>query len=87
MGPICNAIPSAFARVRSTPSVCGWQSAAAKKPRLRARAIATHMPSASAAALASSSKDAFATGRPVRSAISVWKFSNASSRPCEISLW
>ena len=33
--PTWSSIPSASARVRNTPSVCGWQSAAAKKPRLR----------------------------------------------------
>ena len=40
---------------------------------------------ASAAAVASSSIDALAMSRPVRSATAVWKFSSASSRPCEIS--
>jgi hypothetical protein len=42
---------------------------------------------ASPAAVASSSSDAFAVGRPVRSAITVWKFSSASSRPWLISGW
>ncbi len=42
---------------------------------------------ASATAVASSSSDAFATGRAVRSETTVWKFSSASSRPCEISGW
>ena len=42
---------------------------------------------ASAAAVASSSRDAFAISRPVRSLIMVWKFSSASSLPCEISGW
>ena len=42
---------------------------------------------ASAAAVASSSSDAFATGSPVRSVTIVWKLSSASSRPCEISAW
>ena len=42
---------------------------------------------ASAAAVPSSSSDAFAVGRPVRSPTMVWKFSSASSRPCEISGW
>ena len=40
---------------------------------------------ASAAAVASSRRLAFATGSPVRSATMVWKFSSASSRPCAIS--
>jgi hypothetical protein len=42
---------------------------------------------ASAAAVASSSSEAPATGSPVRSDTMVWKFSNISSRPCEISGW
>ena len=42
---------------------------------------------ASAAAVASSSREAPATGSPVRSATIVWKLSSASSRPCEISGW
>ena len=40
---------------------------------------------ASAAAVASSSMDALAMGIPVRSHTMVWKFTNASIRPCEIS--
>jgi hypothetical protein len=40
---------------------------------------------ASAAAVASSSSEALAIGRPVRSLISVWKFSSDSRRPWEIS--
>ena len=35
----------------------------------------------------SSSIDAFAVSRPVRSATIVWKLMSASSRPCEISGW
>ena len=42
---------------------------------------------ASAAAVPSSSSDALAVGSPVRSPTTVWKFSSASSRPCEISGW
>ena len=42
---------------------------------------------ASAAALASSSREAPATGSAVRSATMVWKFSRASRRPWEISGW
>ena len=42
---------------------------------------------ASAAAVASSSSEAPAHGSAVRSATMVWKFSSASSRPCEISGW
>ncbi len=42
---------------------------------------------ASATAVDSSSRDAFAVARPVRSATIVWKLSSASRRPCEISGW
>jgi hypothetical protein len=42
---------------------------------------------ASAAAVDSSSSEEFAVCRPVRSQTMVWKFSIASSRPCEISGW
>jgi len=42
---------------------------------------------ASAAAVASSSRDAFAIGSAVKSETIVWKLSNASSRPCAISGW
>ena len=40
---------------------------------------------ATAAAVPSSSSEALAISMPVRSVTSVWKFSNASRRPCEIS--
>ena len=42
---------------------------------------------ASAAAVPSSSSDAFAVDSPVRSLTMVWKFSSASSRPWLISGW
>ncbi len=42
---------------------------------------------ASAAAVPSSSNEAFETGNPVKSEITVWKFNNDSKRPCETSGW
>ena len=81
-------MPIGFARVRTTAIVCGRQSAStttgapAGAVDVR-RASAT----ASAAAVASSSMLAFAVGRPASSDTTVWKFSSASSRPCEISGW
>ena len=45
------------------------------------------MPTASATAVASSSSDADATGRPVSSVTSVWKWNSSSSRPWLISDW
>ena len=41
----------------------------------------------STTAVPSSSIDAFAVSRPVRSETIVWKLMSASSRPCEISGW
>ena len=40
---------------------------------------------ASAAAVASSNKDAFAIGNPVNSVTRVWKLNNDSNLPCDIS--
>ena len=67
--------------------VCGWQSESTKNtgesdfPARRAIVLA------SAAAVPSSSSDALASGRPVRSLTRVWKLSRACRRPCEISGW
>ena len=49
--------------------------------------IANVIAIASAAAVPSSSSDAFATVKPVRSHTIVWKLSSASRRPCAISAW
>ncbi len=46
--------------------------------RLRRLSI---MVAASAAAVASSSSDALASGNPVKSLTAVWKFNKASNRP------
>src|SRR3546814_14028744 len=46
---------------------------------------ATSIPSTTA--VDSSSIDAFAVSRPVRSLTIVWKLMSASRRPCEISGW
>ena len=65
--------PSGRARVTTTSIVCGWQSEATKK---RVSALSLHASCASdiasAAAVPSSSSEAFARSRPVRSAIIVW---------------
>ena len=42
---------------------------------------------ASAAAVASSNKEALAIGSPVKSQTMVWKFNKLSKRPCAISAW
>jgi hypothetical protein len=80
-------MPRGSARVRTTSTVCGWQSASTKNVAPAFWLTRRHSVIASAAAVASSSSDAFATSMPVRSLTIVWKFSNASSRPCEISGW
>ena len=69
--------------------VCGWQRSDTKKhlpsaPLSRTRA---HSVIASAAAVASSRSDAFATSSPVNEITIVWKFKSASRRPCAISAW
>ncbi len=80
-------MPSASARVRTTAIVCGNVSSSTMNlgpsPLVARRASCM----ASAAAVDSSSSEAPATSRPVRSVIIVWKFSSASSRPWEISGW
>ena len=82
-----SSIPSADARVARSALVCGSASAsttnvwdAALDPRR-----ASSIPSATAED--SSSMDAFAVSRPVRSDTMVWKLISASRRPCEISGW
>ena len=78
--------PSGMARVRTTSRVCGSTSASTTNVSpLRAARCASAI--ASAAAVASSSMDAPATARPVRSSTIVWKLISASSRPWLISGW
>ena len=86
--PTTTSMPSDSARVRDDGdglrmAVVGDEEA------LRARRSTRrwHMAIASAAAVASSSSEALARGRPVRSATIVWKLSSASRRPWEISAW
>lgn len=82
------AMPSGFARVWTTSTIWGWARWERTKRRApsffrRWKAIAI----ASAAAVASSRREAFATSIPVRSETRVWKLSSASRRPWEISAW
>ncbi len=79
-------MPSGAARVASTASACGRQRESARNT-LPVRAARRARVIASAAAVASSSREAPATASPVRSSTMVWKFSSASSRPWEISGW
>ncbi len=80
-------MPIASARVRTTSIVCGRASASTTNGPDALRLPRRTSVIASAAAVPSSSSDALAVGRPVRSPITVWKFSRASSRPWEISGW
>jgi hypothetical protein len=87
---ICTSKPSASARPFTMAMVCGRRSASRTVlPSLAVLfLLALRISStASATAVASSSRDALATGSPVRSWTMVWKFSSASSRPWEISGW
>lgn len=79
--------PIGSARVSITAMVWGRASASIRKtpPLTLPTRRASDM--ASAAAVPSSSREAPEVGRPVRSATTVWKFSSASRRPCEISGW
>src|SRR5699024_4889129 len=76
------------ARVLMTASVCGCSEesrAMGSSACLRLTRLTNVI--ASAAAVLSSSSEEFAVGKPVRSAIMVWKFNKASRRPWEISGW
>ena len=83
-------MPSGAARPRTTSMVCGRQRSETTNrfapPDWRDR-MRWSIVIASAAAVASSSREAFATSMPVRSSTIVWKFSNASRRPCATSAW
>ncbi len=78
-------MPSGSARVRTTASVCGCTSSATRNVFDFDLPTRRHIVIASAAAVASSSIDAFAMSIAVRSDTIVWKLMIASRRPCEIS--
>ncbi len=80
-------MPSGCARLAITAMVCGNASASTTYTGLLLRDARRARVIASAAAVPSSSIDAFAVARPVRSVTIVWKFSSASSRPWLISGW
>ncbi len=91
-GATTTSTPMYCARVRTTSSVCGHTLSSTKYFAAPARSTsfgreANSIAIASAAAVPSSSSDAFATSMPVRSQTRVWKFNNASRRPCAISAW
>ena len=73
--------PNISARVFTTSMVCGCTSSAIKYrlDLLLVTRLASAM--ASAAAVASSSKDALASSMPVKSSVNCWKFNSDSKRP------
>ncbi len=81
--------PSGSARVLTTSMVCGWQWSATRKTLARGRRSSRrrHSVMASAAAVASSRREALATGMAVSSETMVWKLRSASRRPWAISAW
>ena len=83
---ITNGMSSICARPRTTEITCGRQrESMAKKPFFTLRLARCIITTASATAVASSSREALAISRPVSSMTVFWKFSRASRRPCEIS--
>ena len=72
MSPTSTSMPIGTARARTTSIVCGWQAASTKNTGLSALPARRAMVMASAAAVASSSREALASGSPVRSLTSVW---------------
>lgn len=65
-------IPSGTARVRITARVCGCVAASAQNVLRTRPTLSKHIIIASAAAVASSSSDAFAIGSAVSSSTIVW---------------
>ena len=81
-------MPSGAARVSSTARTCGKTRSETTNVRACGRRCTRRSSViASAAAVASSSSDAFAISMPVRSATIVWKLRSDSSRPWAISGW
>ena len=67
-GSTITLMPKGSARVRITPTVCGWQFSSTKNAPAFDFARRFAIVIASAAAVPSSSSEALATGSPVRSA-------------------
>ena len=66
-------MPRASARVCTTEMVCGWQYSSTRNTGSRLTLLTASVSAiASAAAVASSSSDAFAISSPVRSDTMVW---------------
>ena len=85
--PISTWIPIAAALVWTTEIVCGKQSESTKNTFSGPPWSRLSIVIASAAAVASSSREALAMSQPVKSQTIVWKLSNASNLPWDISAW
>ena len=85
--PTTTSMPTGCARARNTATVWGWVSWCTRKRSPPTFDVRRAIAMASAAAVASSSSDALANGKPVSSPIIVWKLSNVSSLPWLISGW
>ena len=81
MSPTMTSNLNEFARVSTTAIVCGWQSPETRNFCDLVLEIRFDIAMASAAAVASSSKDALAISIPVKSVTISWKTSSASSLP------
>ena len=81
MSSTTTSISSSSARVLTTSMVCGKQWLATNNLSLFLRLERFISVIASAAAVASSNKEAFEISMPVRSMITCWKLSSASKRP------
>ena len=83
--PVIILIPRGSALVFTTFTVCGLMSSETIKVDLFPLRILQAILIDSAAAVASSRRDAFEISIPVRSQTIVWKFKSASNLPCAIS--
>jgi len=90
--PITNSMPIGVALVSNKSMVCGNTKSETKNLLIpaffwaRSRTAKSRL-IASAAAVLSSNREAFAISIPVKSMTIVWKFSSASRRPWAISAW
>ena len=84
--PTATVIPRALARVRTTSIIWGWHSRETKKTdRSVGPRVAHATPIASAAAVASSSSEAFAIGRPGQIGHHRLKIQQRLQPPCATS--
>ena len=80
-------MPIGSARVAITAKVCGCVSESTTNTFDSLFDVRRIRVIASAAAVDSSSSEALAISKPVKSVTMVWKLISASRRPCDISGW